>query len=158
MEIEKKFVVCTMPELSRYPVHFIEQAYLNTDPTLRIRREDDQFYITYKHGSGIAREEYNLWIDEKSYRHLLAKADGRIITKKRYLIPDRRWTIELDVFEGDFEGLVFAEVEYASVEEAESYTPPAWLGRELSGDIRYYNSYLSTWDAAKGKFWEAENE
>lgn len=157
-EIERKFAVIRMPDLSRFPVRKIEQAYLNRQPTVRIRREDSRYYMTYKNGSGISREEYNLWLDEAAYRHLLSKADGSIISKKRYLIPDRRWTIELDIFEGALEGLAFAEVEFASEAEADMYQPPAWLGRDLSGDIRYYNSYLSTWEEKNGKFWEDDHE
>ena len=100
MEIERKFTVKALPEnLDSYPFHLIEQAYLNTDPVLRIRRQDDEYYLTYKGKGLMAREEYNLPLNQSSYEHLLPKADGICISKKRYLIPWDPYTIELDVFE-----------------------------------------------------------
>ena len=88
MEIERKFTVRKLPDnLDSYPFHIIEQAYLNTDPVVRIRREDDAFYLTYKGKGMMAREEYNLPLNKDSYYHLLEKADGNIISKKRYIIP-----------------------------------------------------------------------
>ena len=98
MEIEKKYTIKKLPDnLETYPCKIIEQAYLNTAPVVRIRRSDDEYYLTYK-GSGLmAREEYNLPLDETSYRHLLEKADGNIISKKRYVIP-----IENPQFDGSY--------------------------------------------------------
>lgn len=88
MEIERKFTVRTLPvNLDSYPCRIIEQAYLNTDPVVRIRREDDSYYLTYKGKGLLAREEYNLPLNEESYYHLREKADGNIISKKRYVIP-----------------------------------------------------------------------
>ena len=88
MEIEKKYTLKKLPEnLEDYPCKVIEQAYLNTDPVVRVRKSDDSYYLTYK-GSGLmAREEYNLPLDKESYMHLRTKADGNIISKKRYIIP-----------------------------------------------------------------------
>lgn len=88
MEIERKFLVPALPEnLSSYPCHLIEQAYLCTSPVVRIRRQDDDFILTYKGSGMMAREEYNLPLTSESYGHLLPKADGIVITKKRYVIP-----------------------------------------------------------------------
>ncbi len=88
MEIERKFTVKKMPEnLAQYPCHVIEQAYLNTDPVVRVRRQDDDYYMTYKGKGLLAREEYNLPLNETAYYHLREKADGNIISKKRYVIP-----------------------------------------------------------------------
>lgn len=67
--------------LDSYPFHLIEQAYLNTDPVLRIRRQDDEYYLTYKGKGLMAREEYNLPLNQSSYEHLLPKADGICISK-----------------------------------------------------------------------------
>lgn len=145
MEIERKFLIKKLPEsLETYPSHYIEQAYLNVSPVVRIRREDEEYYMTYK-GSGLmAREEYNLPLDAASYAHLLGKADGNIITKRRYLIPCAPYTAELDVFEGFFEGLRLAEVEFPTIEEAERFVPPEWFGEDVTYDGRYHNSYMST--------------
>lgn len=144
MEIERKFLVRKLPEdLPDYPCHRIEQAYLNTKPVVRIRREDDTYYLTYKGDGAIAREEYNLPLNEAAYRHMLPKADGNIITKKRYLIPDGNRTIELDIFDAPLAPLIIAEVEFPDMDAAQSYTPPNWLGEDVTGDFRYSNSYLS---------------
>ena len=104
MEIERKFLVKTIPDnLSEYKCRIIEQAYLCTEPVVRARKDNDEYYLTYKGRGLMAREEYNLHLTNESYQHLLAKADGNIITKKRYEIPDGTGkTIELDIFEGVF--------------------------------------------------------
>ncbi len=145
MEIERKFIPKNLPEnLNQYSFHRIEQAYLNTAPVLRIRKQDNTYILTYKGGGMMAREEYNLALNRKSYAHLLEKADGNVLTKTRYLIPiDDGLTAELDIFEGRFAGLILVEVEFDSVEQAESFTPPAWFGKEVTYDKRYHNSYLS---------------
>ena len=88
MEIERKFLVMTPPEnYESFPCHEIEQAYLCTEPVIRVRKEDDTCYLTYKSKGLLAREEYNLPLTKEAYTHLLTKADGNILTKKRYLIP-----------------------------------------------------------------------
>ena len=145
MEIERKFLPVQLPEdLDRFEMHRIEQGYLNTDPVIRIRRADDDYYLTYKSRGLLAREEYNLPLDEESYRHLKPKADGRVIEKRRYLIPlDVRLTVELDVFEGDLAPLILAEVEFESEEEANAFVPPKWLGKDVTYDTRYHNSTMS---------------
>ncbi len=144
MEIERKFTVKKLPDdLEGYPFHIIEQAYLNTDPVVRIRREDDRYYMTYKGSGLLAREEYNLPLNRPSYEHLLPKADGNVISKKRYLIPFSPYTIELDVFAPPFAPLIIAEVEFPSVEEAERFVPPDWFGQDVTQDPAYHNSNLS---------------
>ena len=88
MEIERKYFIESLPfDPGQYPYHQIEQAYLCTEPVVRIRREDDTFYLTYKSKGKMVREEYNLPLTEKAYAHLLKKADGKILSKRRYLIP-----------------------------------------------------------------------
>lgn len=145
MEIERKFLIKHLPEhLEQYPFHLIEQGYLNTNPVVRVRREDDSFYLTYKGRGILAHEEYNLPLDEKSYQHLLQKADGNIISKKRYNIPfHEKYTIELDIFEEPFAPLIIAEVEFESEEEADAFCPPDWFGRDVTYDDAYRNSSLS---------------
>ena len=144
MEIERKFTVKKMPAgLESFPFHIIQQAYLNTDPVVRIRREDETYYLTYKGRGLMAREEYNLPLNRPSYEHLLAKADGQIISKKRYLIPFGTYTIELDVFEAPFAPLVIAEVEFPSLEEADAFLAPDWFDADVTQDPAYHNSNLS---------------
>ena len=145
MEIERKFTVKALPEnLDSYPFHLIEQAYLNTDPVLRIRRQDDEYFLTYKSKGLMAREEYNLPLTQEAYEHLKPKADGLVISKTRYLIPEKDGlTIELDVFHDDYEGLLLAEVEFPSEDAANAYTAPAWFGRDVTFSSDYHNSTLS---------------
>lgn len=144
MEIERKFLIEQAPDnLDSYSYHDLEQAYLCTSPVVRVRKEDDNYYMTYKGAGYIQREEYNLPLDKESYNHLKAKADGNIITKRRYLIPYDKYTIELDIFKGAFEGLIYAEVEFDTLEEATSFTPPSWFGTDVTESPEYTNSYLS---------------
>lgn len=145
MEIERKFLIKKLPDnLTSYNARKIEQAYLCTDPVVRVRRDNDDYYLTYKSKGMIVREEYNLPLTKEAYGHLLAKADGNIITKTRYEILEKdNLTIELDVFEGKFDGLLLAEVEFASEEEALGYIPPEWFGEDVSNSTKYHNSTLS---------------
>ena len=143
MEIERKFTINTLPNLTSYPFHIMEQGYLNTDPVVRVRREDDTYYLTYKGKGLLAREEYNLPLTKQAYIHLLSKADGIIIRKKRYLIPYNSYTIELDIFENPYENLMIAEVEFDSEENALAFQPPAWFEEDVTYDRRYHNSNLS---------------
>ena len=146
MEIERKFLIQkeNLPDLSAYSFHQIEQGYLCTEPVVRIRRQDDEYYLTYKSKGLLAREEYNLPLTKDAYEHLCPKADGIVISKTRYLIPEKNdLTIELDVFHGFYEGLLLAEVEFSSEEAAQNYIPPAWFGEEVTYSTRYHNSNMS---------------
>ena len=145
MEIERKFLVSSLPEnLQSYPCRVIEQGYLCTDPVVRVRKDNDSFYLTYKGKGMMAREEYNLPLTEEAYSHLIGKADGNIITKHRYEIPDGNgYTIELDIFDGVFSGTVLAEVEFASVEDADNYILPDWFSEDVTSNKDYHNSNMS---------------
>jgi len=149
MEIERKFLIKegAFP-FRKYPSKELEQGYLNTDPVVRVRRSDDEYYLTYKGKGLLAREEYNLPLNKEAYEHLLAKADGNVISKTRYLIPFGKFTIELDEFHGKFAPLLLAEVEFESIEEANAFAPPAWFGADVTEDTRYHNSNLSKWDTS----------
>ena len=92
MEIERKFLIKKeqLPkDLANCSFHKIEQGYLCTDPVVRIRRQDDEYYLTYKSKGLLSREEYNLPLTQESYEHLKPKADGIVISKTRYLIPEK---------------------------------------------------------------------
>ena len=145
MEIERKYLLKELPKLENYEYHKIEQAYLCTGPVVRVRREDDNYYMTYKGGGMMAREEYNLPLNKEAYEHLLKKADGNMISKTRYLIPLEQDGLiaEVDVFEPPFEPLVLAEVEFVSEEQANTFLPPEWFGEDVTFDGKYHNSYMS---------------
>ena len=92
MEIERKFLISkeNLPaDLDAYPHHKLEQGYLSTAPVVRIRKEDDNYYLTYKSKGLMTREEYNLPLTKESYEHMRPKADGILISKTRYLIPEK---------------------------------------------------------------------
>lgn len=156
MEIERKFLINHMPEnIENYPYHDIEQAYLCTSPVIRIRKEDETYYMTYKGSGMMMREEVNLPLTKDAYHHLKEKADGNVITKRRYKIPltsptakttdilfTSPLTIELDIFHGAKEGLIMAEVEFSSEGEANNFTPPSWFGEEVTYSSAYHNSNM----------------
>ena len=145
MEIERKFLIHTLPEnLESYPHKEIEQGYICTDPVVRIRRLDDNYILTCKSKGLMAREEFELPLSKEAFEHLKPKTDGIFIEKTRYLIPfDNNLTIELDIFHGTHAPLILAEVEFPSIEEANSFTPPAWFGEDVTNSSRYHNSTLS---------------
>ena len=145
MEIERKYLIHTLPEnLENYPHRIIEQGYLSTEPVVRIRRDNDDYILTYKSKGLMVREEYNLPLTKDSYMHLREKIDGRLIIKKRYLIPlSNELTIELDIFGGDLAPLMLAEVEFPDETSANSFTPPKWFGEDVTFSGEYHNSRLS---------------
>ena len=144
-EIERKYLVKQVPEnLASYPFHEIEQGYLCTEPVVRIRRQDEEYYLTYKSKGLMIREEYNLPLTEDAYFHLREKIDGRLISKRRYLIPLDPYTIEVDVFHSPKDDLILAEVEFPSEEDALTFTPPDWFGEDVTNSSLYHNSRLST--------------
>lgn len=152
MEIERKFTIRKLPEhLEQYETKQIEQAYLCTDPVVRIRRSNQDYILTYKSKRGIPQEgkarcneEVELPLTKEAYEHLREKADGNIIVKTRYLIPaENHRKIELDIFEGCLAGLLFAEMEFGSEEEANAYQMPDWFLADVTFDKRFSNSHLS---------------
>ena len=158
MEIERKFTVRKLPEnLENYKKKEMEQGYLCTGPVVRIRKSNEEYILTYKSKKGIeikenatARscEEVELPLTKESYEHLREKADGNLITKTRYLIPtETGHLIELDVFHGYLEGLMFAEVEFGSEEEAAGFEMPDWFLADVTFDRRYSNAFMTKVDS-----------
>ena len=88
MEIERKYLVEQLPQhYQLYKFHSIQQGYLCTSPVVRIRKEDQDYYLTYKGSGLLAREEYNLPLTKEAYEHLVQKIDGILLSKRRYRIP-----------------------------------------------------------------------
>lgn len=144
MEIEKKYLIDTLPDLTlAKEVKSIEQGYIAVSPVIRIRKANDQYYLTCKGKGLMAREEFEILISQEEYSHLKTKLDTIPIIKKRYLIPLDAYTIELDIFQGHLEGLILAEVEFPSIEAAELFVPPIWFGKEVTMDYRFQNNQLS---------------
>jgi CYTH domain-containing protein/CHAD domain-containing protein len=145
-EIERKFLIGEMPggESGRTE---IEQGYLALDDQaeVRLRRAGDELLLTAKTGSGEVREEVEVPIDRGAFESLWPLTTGRRVRKVRHYVPlggDRR--AEIDVYEGELEGLRTVEIEFGSRQEADRFEPPAWLGEELTGDERYANRSLAT--------------
>ena len=145
MEIERKYLITEIPfSLDSYKCRHIEQGYLCTEPVVRIRRQDDDYILTYKSKGLMVREEYNLPLTRDAYFHLKEKVDGLLISKTRYILPlDPPLKIELDVFHEDYEGLFLAEVEFPDEETANSFTPPDWFSEDVTFSSKYHNSTLS---------------
>ncbi|MBQ9340766.1 MAG: CYTH domain-containing protein [Lachnospiraceae bacterium] len=153
MEIEKKFLVdISGLHLEDYPKKELMQGYVLTDPVIRARREDNKYYLTVKGKGLLAREELNLDLSHEAFDSLIKKSDNAIIEKTRYLIPytyntatrmsECHATIELDIFKGALQGLIMAEVEFDSTEEAREFVAPSWFKKEITEDSRYQNANM----------------
>ncbi len=149
MEIERKYLVRELPAgLDSYPHVEIEQGYLCTSPTLRIRRMGDAYILTVKEkqrnvSSAIVNREEEFALTADKYALLKSKCDGIMVCKTRYRIPVGEYTAELDVFHGAHNGLLLVEVEFPSTEAADAFNPPDWFGSDVSADPRYRNSWLA---------------
>lgn len=147
IEIERKFLVKSLDFISKsYKKTKITQGYLNSDPnrTVRIRLKESLAYLTVKgksNATGTSRFEWEKEIDPKEANQLLCLCEDFIIDKTRYLVKAGEHTFEIDIFHGDNEGLILVEIELTS--EEETFSTPEWLGEEVTGDIRYYNSYIA---------------
>ena len=145
-EIERKFLVTG--EFNQFAYHHshIEQGYFATDPgrTVRIRIRDEKAYLTIKGPSvneGLSRYEFETEIPVDDAKMMMTMCMPGQIVKDRYLIRSGKHIVEVDEFAGDNEGLVIAEIELESEDEA--YMKPDFLGKEVTGDVRFYNKYLS---------------
>ena len=154
IEIERKFLVKKIPDnLDTYERIDMIQGYLNTAPVVRVRKENDDYVLTYKGSGLLSHSEYNLPLNKEAFEHLLKKCDGIIISKSRYKIPlDNNLTAELDIFKGDLDSLKLVEVEFKSVEESNNFTPPEWFGEDVTTDGRYHNSYISKYGLLKWRY------
>jgi adenylate cyclase len=152
MEVERKFLVSDPPELDTSSGEEIEQGYLaiGEEGEVRLRRRGEDLVLTAKRGSGLSRDEAEVELDRERFEELWPLTEGRRLHKRRHVIPHGDLEIELDVYEGDLEGLVVAEIEFASEEGAGAFEPPEWLGEDVTGDARYLNETLATRGAPGG--------
>ena len=146
MEVERKFLVSEPPELDGSDADEIDQGYLaiGADGEVRVRRKGDRLLLTVKRGAGLSRQEAEVELDRRSFDELWPLTEGRRLHKRRHLVPHGALSVEVDVYDGDLEGLVVAEIEFPSEEEARAFDPPDWLGEEVTGDRRYLNETLAT--------------
>ena len=152
LEIERKFLVKkgAAYKSAAFSSSHIQQGYNPADgATVRIRTRDDKAYLTIKGKSvngGMTRYEFEKEIEMDEAQHLLQLCKGGVIDKRRYLVKSGNHTFEVDEFYGDNEGLVMAEVELGSEDEA--YEKPDFIGMEVTGDKRFYNSHLLSYPFA----------
>ena len=145
-EIERKFLVSGSFLPFAVSSSRIVQGYICSarGRTVRVRIRGEKGYLTIKGPSdeaGVSRYEFEREIPLADAEELLKLCEPGVIDKVRYLVPVGHHTWEVDVFHGDNEGLVVAEVELRSADEP--FERPGWLGREVTGDRRYYNSMLT---------------
>lgn len=145
IETERKFLVKDLSFKERaVKAYEIKQGYIAHDGgnTVRVRIRDGQGFLTIKGPSidGISRHEWEREIPLEDARELFLLCRGGSIEKTRYLVPEGEKFFEVDVFYGENEGLVMAEIELERPDEP--FGRPEWLGREVTGDKRFYNSHL----------------
>ena len=146
-EIERKFLVESTDFIKESTVNNrIVQGYLNSNPerTVRVRIKGNKGFLTIKgkgNENGTTRFEWEKEISLSEAEALLQLCESGIIDKIRYEIPLGKHTFEVDVFSGENQGLIIAEVELTS--ENEFFEQPNWLGKEVTGDKKYYNAHLS---------------
>jgi adenylate cyclase len=147
IEIERKFLVKndSFKNEIRNKIR-ITQKYLSSIPerSVRVRIKGSEAYITIKgigSDSGIARFEWEKEILVTDANDLFTLCEPGIIDKTRYIVKEEQHVFEIDEFHGDNEGLIIAEIELSS--EDESFVIPDWLGDEVTGDVKYYNSMLT---------------
>ncbi len=145
LEIEKKYLTKEVPfSLDNFLCKQIIQAYVSLQPTIRIRKSDEQYFLTVKGKGHVAREEFEIEIKQKEYERLLEKTEGNCVRKKRYYIPlEDGYLAELDLYEGELEGLMTTEVEFPTIEDAQAFVAPLWFGRDISKEKRYKNTSLA---------------
>jgi len=146
MEIERKWVLDAAPDgLAEHRSQRFEQGYLAIDPAgaeVRVRRKDGKTSVmTVKTGKGLVRGEEEWEI--ANFDALWPLTAGRQVRKTRYFIPLGDLTVELDVYEGDLDGLVTAEIEFPDEASAQAFDAPDWLGRDVTDDARYGNRVLA---------------
>ncbi|WP_366185440.1 CYTH domain-containing protein [Flavobacterium ovatum] len=147
IEIERKFLVTSEAfKKEAFSEKRIKQGYLSSVPerTVRVRTKGDRGFLTIKgasNESGLSRFEWEKEITVEEAENLLLLCEKGTIDKTRFEVKVHGHVYEIDVFYGENKGLIMAEIELLS--ETQAFEKPSWLGQEVTGDKRYYNSYLS---------------
>lgn len=145
-EIERKFLLTEAPDwLGECERAEIEQGYLavSSDAEVRVRRRNGERTLTAKRGRGEVREEAEIEITDEQFGELWPLTEGRRLRKIRHLVEGEGGTVEVDVYEGDLDGLVIGEVEFDSEQSSERFESPPWLGAEVTGRDEYANESLA---------------
>ena len=145
-EIERKWLLQDLPDLSRHAGKAIRQGYLAVAPDgteVRLRQTDGTCLETVKSGGGLVRDEIEVELSQDQFEALWPATAGRRITKTRYTLPGEGATVEVDVYHDALAGLIVAEVEFPSASASARFFPPAWFGTEVTEDKRYKNVNLA---------------
>ena len=146
LEIERKFLIREMPRgWPQFPHDEIAQGYLaaGRQTQVRLRRCGRVCSLTFKRHGKESREEREIRLTRAQFETLWPPTAGSRLTKTRYRVPWRKWTIEIDVYSGSNTGLVVAEVEFDDLASCRAFRPPAWLGEDVTGSPRYSNIQLA---------------
>ena len=146
MEIERKFLVKELPDLSGAKSSEIMQGYVSISPEVRVRKLDNKYYRTEKGEGTVVREEREWEISRREGEELFASIKTNVIEKTRYYLPCGEYTAELDIYKGKFSGLTVVEIEFPTLLEANAFTPPAWFGEDISEKKEYRNKILAQKD------------
>ena len=142
MEIERKFLVTVLPNLTKTLSYTIEQHYLSYEPEVRLRLINDvRCVLTIKSNGNLARREVDIIIPRNKYDELFKMSIGNMIYKRRYEILKEPYKFEIDVFIN--RSLILVEVEFNSEDEANNFVPPDWFGEEVTYEPKYKNQYLA---------------
>ena len=146
-EIERKFLVKSLPDNFKQARHFIiDQGYLATESAgrqVRLRKAGSAVSLTFKVGRSSHREEREIKLSPKQFAALWPGTAGRRLRKVRYEIPWNNVMIEIDIYRGRHAGLVVAEVEFPDIANCRRFKAPSWFGREVTGTKRYSNVRLA---------------
>lgn len=156
-EIERKFLLGEQIDLKDYDWVEINQSYIGVNPVSRVRKMGNKYYYNQKGLGTLVREENEKEITEETYNKIIKYRIGRTINKLRYRIPlDNEVDAELDYYLDDLSPLVTVEVEFKSLEDANSFVVPTWFGKEITEDVRYKNDNLAV--ATKDELSELLND
>ena len=146
VEIERKYLVRSLPDLKNARNNEILQGYLAVDPDgteVRLRRKGDRYFLTVKTGAGQKRGEIEQEIPESQFAAFWPMTEGKRLEKVRYELDDQDLVIELDVYRDALEGLQVAEVEFDSASRSAAFVPPPWFGKEITEESGYKNRNLA---------------
>ena len=146
-EIERKFLLTKMPEIALQFTTCIRQGYISKSRDsveIRLRQKGDAFFMTFKRGQGLVRDEAEIRIDEADFNYLWPLTQGRQVEKQRSTTAlGNGLTAEIDEFSGTLAGLLLCEVEFSDPVQAMAFVPPQWFGADVTEDGRYKNKSLA---------------
>ncbi|MDD4273268.1 CYTH domain-containing protein [Desulfobacter postgatei] len=146
-EIERKFLLTKMPEIVLQSTICIRQGYISKSRDsveIRLRQKGDAFFMTFKRGQGLVRDEAEIRINEADFDYLWPLTQGRQVEKHRSQATlEDGLTVEIDEFSGTLAGLFLCEVEFGDETQARTFVPPQWFGADVTEDSRYKNKSLA---------------